>query len=148
MRGLPFALFLAALCVIPFPVFADAGSTAITTVYIYDRPSVSVSLAYSDGSLICSWDIADRDENDTFSAQVEWLKDGEAVSSESVDCKELRRCAALDRPTPAVNEAWKCSVTVKDSYGAVGNGSAEFRLTPLSFFGGLLRSVLSFFGFG
>ena len=136
-------VFIAAVSV---PALADSSGSAVATVYVYDRPEITVKLAESEGTLVCSWDIDDSDESDSFAAQVSWLKEGEAVSSEKVDCGQLRHCAALERPKPAVNEAWKCSVTVTDSFGAAGSGSAEFQLTPLGFFGGWVRALLSLFG--
>lgn len=139
---------LVLIAVISVPALADSSGTAVASVYIYDRPELSVSLLQSGGSLICAWDISDNDEQDTFIAKVDWVKDGRLVSNESVECGSLRHCAALERPVPAVSEAWKCSVTVTDSYNAAGSGSAEFQLTPLGFFGGLLRVLLSFFKLG
>jgi len=146
MRIVPFVLF--ALLFLASPAFASGEAVARATVYVYDNPKPSVSLVQSDGTLICSWDIKDNDVTDLFTAEVSWVKDGVAVNTETVDCRELRNCAAIGRPEPAVNEMWECRVSVRDSYGATGSGSAEFRLTPLSFFGGLLRSIFSFFKLG
>jgi len=145
------AAFAALIALLALPAVALAvgsGAVAVANVYFYDSPEPAVSLAESDGTLVCSWGIKDLDVNDSFTADVSWSRDGTAVSTENVDCGQLRNCAALERPKPAVGENWNCAVTVRDSYGASGEGSAEFQLTPLSFFGGLLRSVFSFFKFG
>lgn len=134
------------LAVLPLPAFApDVGATTVS-LYVYDEPDLSVSLLESDGKLLCSWDITDRDEGDSFSAQVVWTRNGVDFASESVDCGTLKNCAALNTPNPAVGETWKCSVVVTDSYGGKGSGSAEFSMTPLGFFGGWLRGLLSLFG--
>jgi hypothetical protein len=139
------ALFaLAALLALPAVALAAPVGMAVASVYVYQPPSVSVSLVQSNGTLVCAWDIADNDVGDTFKADVVWSDNGN-VSTESVDCGELHHCAALDRPRPGTNEEWSCSVTVRDSYNATGHGSAQFRLTPLSFFSGLLRGLLGFF---
>jgi hypothetical protein len=142
------ALLLAVLVALPLPAFASAGGVAITQVYVYDRPQLSVFLVESNSTLICSWDITDYDESDTFSAQVVWTRDGLDNASETVDCGILKHCAAAERPKSALGEKWTCSVTVTDSYGGKGSGSADFQMTPvpLGFFGGWLRGLLSFFG--
>lgn len=143
------ALVVTVLLLLPSVAFGiDNGAVTTATVYVYDSPKPAVSLVESDGTLVCSWDVKDNDEGDSFTAVVSWSKDGGPVNAERVDCGTLRHCAALGRPEPAVGENWECSVTVTDSYGATGAGSAEFRLTPLGFFGGLLRSILSFFKLG
>jgi hypothetical protein len=140
------ALFvLAALLALPAIALAEPMGMAVASVYVYQPPEVSVSLVQSNGTLVCAWDIADTDVGDTFKADVVWSDNGNEVSTESVDCGELHHCAALERPTPGTNEEWSCSVTVRDSYDAAGYGSAQFSLAPLSFFSGLLRSLLSFF---
>ena len=146
MKAALLAVAFLFLAVLPLPAFAPDVGSAIASVYVYDEPDVSVSLLESDGKLLCSWDINDRDVNDTFSAQALWTRDGREFASETVDCGALRHCAALNAPEPAVGEAWKCSVAVTDGYGGEGSGSAEFSLTPLGFFSGWIRSLLSLFG--
>jgi|GEM_PF-4841856 len=143
MKALLFAAIFSLL--LAAPAFAMPSGEARTVVYVFDPPKASVLLEESQGTLVCSWDIADNDVNDSFRASVAWTRDGENVTAETVDCGQLRHCAALERPVPSAGEDWKCNVSVTDSYGASGSGSAEFQMTPLSFFGGLLKNILSFF---
>jgi hypothetical protein len=147
MKALLAAFILFFLAVFPVASLAFTTGAAVTSVYVYEKPKVSVSLERSDGSLICAWDISDPDKNDTFTARIAWLKNGAPVLNESIDCGRLRNCAALGRPVPVAGENWKCLVNVTDSFNATGVGSAEFQLTPLGFFDGLIRSLLSLFRF-
>lgn len=138
--------FAIMLMVLPSVAFASSLGTAMVTLYVPNAPFVSVSLAPSGGTFICSWDITDADMNDTFHADVVWSKNGKLNATESVDCGAMKHCAALYRPLSQGDDEWKCSVVVHDSYNATGSGSAQFTPTPLSFLNSLLRGLLNFFG--
>jgi len=119
---------------------------ATSHVYVYDVPEISVSLTETKDGLICSWDILDNDKEDTFHASVYWAKDGEPFKTEELDCGSLRKCTARERPQPVPGETWVCSVTVRDSFGAEGTGTAQFYKAPLGFLSGLIQKLLAIFG--
>lgn len=137
------------LSVLMTPALADNGlnAAAKTTVYVFSPPEVEANVHQVDGGLQCTWTIADKDEGDAFIADISWLREGELIglTDEVTGCTVSERCASAVIAPARRGEEWACSVKVTDSFGAVGESTAKYGITPLGFLSGIVEAVSSAF---